>query len=99
MTRRLPKFSARHAEFRPAKAAIDALKKSNSKLEKDLAYQATEQINKCSPILESPYMDNSEIKKAYIAAIQSVSYGTADTKKAAQTLYDSMNSTLEDIVE
>ena len=82
-----------------SKAAIEALEKSNSKLEKDLAYQAAEQINKCNPILESPYMDNSEIKKAYIAAIQSVSYGTADTKKAAQTLYDSMNSTLEDIVE
>lgn len=82
-----------------SKAALAALEKSNSKLKDDLAYQATEQINKCNPVLESPYMDNSEIKKAYITAIQSVSYGSADTQKAAQTLYNSMKNTLEDIVE
>lgn len=82
-----------------SKSALAALEKSNSKLKDDIAYQATEQINKCNPILESPYMDNSEVKKAYITAIQSVSYGTADTKKAAQTLYDSMKNTLQDIVE
>lgn len=82
-----------------SKSALTALVKSNPKLSEDLSYQATEQISRCNPILESPYMDNSEIKKAYITAIQSISYGNADTKTAAQKLYDSMNSTLEDIVE
>lgn len=82
-----------------SKSALEALKKSNGKLADDLSYKATEQINGCSPILESPYMDNSEIKKAYIQAIQSVSYGNADTQKAAKTLYDSMTGILQELKE
>lgn len=82
-----------------SKAALAALQKSNTKLSTDIAYQATAQINNCKPTLESPYMDNSQIKKAYIAAVQSVSYGTASTQQAAQTLYQSMKDTLSDIVE
>ena len=80
-------------------SALEALTKSNAKLADDLAYQGTVQINNAKPVLESPYMDNAEIKKSYIAAIQSVSYETSDTQKAAQTLYDSMQKTLDDIVE
>lgn len=82
-----------------SKAAIAALKESDPKLEEDIAYQATMQINNCKPTLESPYMDNSEMRKAYDTAVQSVSYGTATTEQAAKTLYQSMQDILTDIVE
>ena len=39
------------------------------------------------------------MKKAYVTAVQSVSYGTATTEQAAKTLYQSMQDTLTDIVE
>lgn len=82
-----------------SKSAMEALTKSNADLEKDLAYQGTQQIMNCKPVLQSPYMNNSDMAAAYIAAVQSVSYGTADTQTAAQTLYDAMTGVLSDIVE
>lgn len=82
-----------------SKSALDTISKSNADLEKDLAYQGTKQIMDSKPVLQSPYMNNSDMAAAYIAAVQSVSYGTSDTQKAAQTLYDTMQSVLSDIVE
>ena len=82
-----------------SKSALAALQKANPNLEKDIATQATEQINNCKPSLESPYMDNADIKKAYITAVQNVSYGTASTADAAKTLVQQMQSTLDDIVD
>lgn len=82
-----------------SKSAMSALLASDAGLKNSLSYQATEQINNCKPTLESPYMDNSELKQAYITAMQAISYGNATTQQAAQTLVESMNNTLEDIVE
>ncbi|MVB10527.1 putative ABC transporter substrate-binding protein YesO [Caprobacter fermentans] len=82
-----------------SKAAMKALSASDSNLEKDLSYQGTLQIMNCKPVLQSPYMNNSDMAQAYITAVQSISYGTADTQSAAQTLYDTMQSVLSGIVE
>lgn len=82
-----------------SKAAMKALSASDANLEKDLSYLATQQIMNCKPVLQSPYMNNSDMAQAYIAAVQAVSYGSADTQSAAQTLYDTMQSVLSGIVE
>lgn len=82
-----------------SKAALSTLLSCDADLKNDLAYKATEQINNCNPVLESPYMDNTDLKQAYITAMQSVSYGNATTEQAAKTLVDSMNNTLQDLVD
>jgi len=77
------------------KAALAALQ--GTKALKGITYQATQQIANCKPTLVSPYMENSTLKDAYKIAVESVSYGTATTEKSAQTLYDTMNSALEEL--
>lgn len=78
-----------------SKSALAALEGTDAL--KGLAYEATQQISNSKPTLISPYMENSTLKDAYKIAVESVSYGTASTQDAAQTLFDSMNSTLADI--
>lgn len=82
-----------------SKAALAALTASSANLKDDIAYQGTQQIADCKPTLESPYMDNTKMVKAYQTAMQSISYGNATTQQAAQTLVDSLNNILQDIVE
>ena len=45
----------------------------------------------------SPYMELARMKEYYNEAIESVSYGTADTATAARTLYTSLTEYLEKI--
>lgn len=80
-----------------SKAALAALQ--GTKDLQGLAYQATVQIAESKPCIVSPYMENTTLNKLYKTAIESVSYGKADTQKASQTLYDKMNAALKDIVK
>ncbi|HEX3038648.1 MAG TPA: ABC transporter substrate-binding protein [Oscillospiraceae bacterium] len=80
-----------------SKAALAALK--GSKDLEGLAYKATEQIANSKPSIVSPYMENTTLQKIYKTAIESVSYGKADTAKASQTLYNQMNSALKGIAK
>ncbi len=80
-----------------SKAALAALQ--GTKDLEGLSYKATQQIANAKPSVVSPYMENTTLNKLYKTAIESVSYGKADTTQAAQTLYDKMNSALKDIVK
>lgn len=82
-----------------SKSALKALSAADPDLTSDLSFTGTQQLISSNPVLQSPYMFNSDMVQAYITAIQAISYGTADTQSAAQTLYDTMQSILSDIVE
>ncbi len=79
-----------------SKSAMEALRASVD-LENDLAYLGTEQIMNCSPCIVSPYMENAEMKEAYKTAVESVSYGTATSQEAAQTMFDSVTGILSEL--
>ncbi|WP_101910423.1 ABC transporter substrate-binding protein [Marasmitruncus massiliensis] len=79
-----------------SKSAMEALKASVD-LENDLAFLGTEQIMNCNPCIVSPYMENAEMKEAYKTAVESVSYGSATSQDAAQTMFDSVTDILAEL--
>lgn len=79
-----------------SKSAIEALNADNS-LENNLSYLGTQQILNSDPCIISPFMENAELKEVYKSTIEAVSYGSATTQEAAQTMYDSVTSILGEL--
>ena len=64
-----------------------------------LAYDGTQQIENCNPIIMSPYLENSLMKEIYKEAVESVSYGSSTTEEAAATMYEELVDTLSSIAQ
>ena len=79
-----------------SKSAIEALNADNS-LENNLSYLGTQQILNSDPCIISPFMENAELKEVYKSTIEAVSYGSATTQEAAQTMYDSVTNILGEL--
>lgn len=62
-----------------------------------LAVDCAEMLGSVDTVTISPYMELARMKEYYNEAIESVSYGTADTATAARTLYTSLTEYLEKI--
>ncbi len=62
-----------------------------------LAKQSNDILRAADTLTVSPYMELARMKSFYNTAIESVSYGTADTASAAKQMYDSINEYLENI--
>ncbi len=73
-------------------SAYKALEENN--MLKGLAYESYIQINECSPVSMSPYMELSEMRNCYNSAIENVSYGMMTAEEAAQQMYDQMQKIL-----
>lgn len=81
---------------------IPASEKAASALEKSgklsgLAKECDDMLTAADTFTISPYMELPRMKDFYNTAIESVSYGTADTDTAARQLYDSITDHLEKI--
>ncbi|HNZ98732.1 ABC transporter substrate-binding protein [Ruminococcus sp.] len=81
---------------------IPASRKASSALEKSgaltgLSKESQDILNETDTITISPYMELSRMKSFYNTAIESVSYGTADTEAAAEQMYRSVTEYLEKI--
>lgn len=81
---------------------IPASEKASSALEKSgklsgLAKECDDMLTAADTFTISPYMELPRMKDFYNTAIESVSYGTADTDTAARQLYDSITDHLEKI--
>ena len=75
--------------------AENALEKNGSI--NGLAKQSNDILRAADTLTVSPYMELARMKSFYNTAIESVSYGTADTASAAKQMYDSINEYLENI--
>lgn len=64
-----------------------------------LAFNATEQISNSTPLLISPYMENSSLKEVYKIAIEDISYGTKTTEDAAKYFVEEVTKILTEIVK
>ena len=62
-----------------------------------LAQKNDEMLEKTDTVTISPYMDLARMKEFYNSALESVSYGTADTGTAAAEMYSSIEAYLEKI--
>lgn len=62
-----------------------------------LAQENDEMLEKTDTVTVSPYMDLARMKEYYNSALESVSYGTADTGTAAAEMYSSITKYLEKI--
>ncbi len=60
-----------------------------------LAHDNDEMLESIDTVTISPYMELPRMKEYYNSAIESVSYGTADTAAAAEEMYDSVTTYLE----
>lgn len=60
-----------------------------------LAKESDDMLSKLDTVTISPYMELTRMKEFYNTAIEEVSYGTADTKAAAQEMYTSITDYLE----
>ncbi|EWM53535.1 ABC transporter substrate-binding protein [Ruminococcus flavefaciens] len=90
------------AELLGTTRGIPASSKAETALEKKgcisgLAKKSTDILNAADTVTISPYMELPRMKSFYNAAIESVSYGTADIDEAAKQMYDSINEYLEKI--
>ena len=75
-----------------AEAALEANGSLNS-----LAKKSDDILSAADTLTISPYMELARMKSFYNTAIESVSYGTADTDSAAKQMYNSINDYLEKI--
>jgi len=90
------------AEILGTTRGIPASRKALSALEKSgaltgLSKESQDILNETDTITISPYMELSRMKSFYNTAIESVSYGTADTEAAAEQMYRSVTEYLEKI--
>ena len=90
------------AELLGTTRGIPASDKAASALEKSgrlsgLAKECDDMLHNADTVTISPYMELPRMKEFYNTAIESVSYGTADTDTAARQMYDSITDHLEKI--
>ena len=90
------------AELLGTSRGIPASQNAASALEKSgklsgLAKDCSDMLSTADTVTISPYMELPRMKDFYNTAIESVSYGTADTDAAARQMYDSITDYLEKI--
>lgn len=90
------------AEILGTTRGIPASRKARNALEQSgsltgLSKECEDMLTEADTITISPYMELTRMKSFYNAAIESVSYGTADTKAAAEQMYRSVKEYLEKI--
>ncbi len=90
------------AEILGTTRGIPASRYAEAALEKSgslngLAKECSDILDAADTFTISPYMELPRMKSFYNAAIESVSYGTADTADAAKQMYSSVSEYLENI--
>lgn len=78
----------------PASHSAEAALEENGSLD-SLAKKSNDILGAADTLIISPYMELARMKSFYNTAIESVSYGTADTASAAKQMYASINEYLE----
>lgn len=78
----------------PASHSAESALEENGSL-KGLAKKSNDILDNADTLIISPYMELARMKSFYNTAIESVSYGTADTASAAKQMYTSINEYLE----